>query len=179
MDSVRVHGKEFKLAIPNSQILLAVKQVAYQLNQEYASLEPPLFICVLNGSFMFAADLVREINFQPILSFIKVASYKNDQSTGEIKKLIGLNEEINAKHVIIIEDIIDKGLTVDYIYNQLMTSNPKSLKIASLFFKREAYLGKINIDFIGLEVPNKFLIGYGLDYNGLGRNYKDIYELSE
>lgn len=179
MFTVSVHNKKFKLLYPFSQILQVIRQIAVKLNKDYKNSDSPVFISVLNGAFMFTGDLMKEIDFQASISFIKVASYFGEQSSGEIKELIGLNEDLKGKDVIILEDIIDTGFTVEYIYDQLMKLNPNSVKIVSLFYKKDAYQGNLKIDYTGISIPDKFILGYGLDYNGLGRNYKDVYELSE
>jgi hypoxanthine phosphoribosyltransferase len=128
---------------------------------------------------MFASDLVRKINGFCQISFVKLSSYHSIESTGTVRELIGLNEDISNKHVILLEDIIDSGLTIDTITSQLKSKNPASLKIATLLFKPQAYQKNLKIDYIGIEMPNGFLVGYGLDFNGFGRNLEDIYTLNE
>lgn len=179
MDIIKVHDREFRLSIPNSQIVHAVKKIAYRMNQDYKSDNPPYLIAILNGSFMFTSDLMKELDFQCFLSFMKICSYVKDQSAGKLNELIGLNENLSGKDVIIIEDIIDTGHTIDWLYEKISQQNPRSLKVATLLLKRKVYKGNLQFDYVGIEIPDNFILGYGLDYDGLGRNFKDIYELSE
>jgi len=179
MDTVKVYDKEFKLVISYFDIVKAIKKIADQLNHDFTDNDCPVFVSVLNGSFMFAGDLLKELDFQSVIHFVKLSSYKGENTSGKVKEIIGLDENIYKRNVIILEDILDTGITIEYVYNKLLKHKPKSLKIATLFLKKEAYKAKLSIDYIGMDVPNKFLIGYGLDYNGIGRNYKNIYELVE
>lgn len=176
MRKIKIQDKEFKISIPYATIKQAVGDVATQINDDFADQEV-LFICVLNGSFMFAADLMKRIRILNQLTFVKLSTYSGDSSTGVTKQLIGLNENISGRHVIVIEDIVETGLTLDNIVNELKSLSPASLKIATLLFKPQAYHRNIKIDYFGLEIPNDFIVGYGLDYNGYGRNYEDIYSL--
>lgn len=178
MKSVIINDKKFELVIPNKQIIRAVKGIARKIKEDYKNSEATIFIGVLNGSFIFAADLLKALDIDCEVSFIKVNSYIKDQSSLKINEIIGLNENITDKDVIILEDIIDTGKTIDYIYNEISLQHPKSIKVASLFFKKEVYKGNLTVDYVGFEVSDKFIVGYGLDYDGLGRNYKDVYELS-
>jgi hypoxanthine phosphoribosyltransferase len=176
MRKIKILDKEFQISIPYATIKQAVEQVATQINDDFAS-EEVFFICILNGSFMFAADLMKRIKIPNQISFVKISSYEGETSTGVTKKLIGLNEDINGRHVIIIEDIIETGLTLDHIVKDLKLAKPASLKIATLLFKPQAYHHNFKVDYFGLEIPNDFIVGYGLDYNGYGRNYEDIYSV--
>src|SRR5262249_16296791 len=137
----------------------------------------PLFLAVLNGSFLFAADLLRKVKIECEISFIKVSSYSGTASTGKINALIGVSENLNKRPVIILEDIVDSGSTLETVMSEIKKHNPDGVSVATLFFKPEAYKKKISLDYVGLKVPNKFLVGYGLDYDGKGRNLKDIYAL--
>lgn len=179
MEPIIINNKKFTFSVPFEEISLAIKRIADNLNSEYKNKPNPIFLCVLNGSFMFTADLLKELTFNCRVCFIKLSSYKNDSTSGKVTEIIGLSDNIENKDVIILEDIIDTGLTVDTIFNLLKNQHPGSVKIITLFFKPKAFKKDFNIDQIGLHVPDKFLIGYGLDYNGLGRNYKDLYEMTE
>ena len=138
----------------------------------------PLFVCILNGSFMFAAELFKRIDLiETEITFVKLASYVGDKTTGEVKQLIGLNENIEGRTVVILEDIVDTGITVDNILEQLKKLKPKEIKIATMLLKPDALQKNVQLDYIGLEIPNNFIVGYGLDYNGLGRNLINIYSV--
>lgn len=165
--------------ITRSQVRTAVERVADCINGDYAGKEI-LFIAVLNGAFMFAADLVRKIKPLCRISFVKVASYQGDVSGGVVKELIGLKEDLNGKHVILLEDIVDTGFTLEHIMNQIKSDyKPASIAVASLLFKPQSYRKSIAVNYAGLEIPNNFVVGWGLDYNGYGRNFEDIYVIAE
>jgi len=153
-----------------------VAKMAANLDRDYFG-KDPLFLAVLNGAFIFASDLFKMIQMPANISFIKLASYSGTKTTGNVSKLIGLSESITDRHVIILEDIIDTGISMEFVLNGLKDEQPASLKIASLLFKPDAFKGAYKIDYIGLSIPNDFIVGYGLDYNGFGRNLKDIYSL--
>lgn len=174
MDTVKIHDKTFKLSIPNSELVKTIERVAAEITVDMKGTQP-LFVCILNGSFIFAADLLKEIKLPCEVSFVKMASYEGTDTTGNIKELIGFGEEITGRDVIIIEDIVDSGNTMEKVVQRLKESNVKSLKIATLFYKPAAYKKNIPLAYVGLEIPNDFIVGYGLDYDGLGRNLKDIY----
>ncbi|MFH1319863.1 MAG: hypoxanthine phosphoribosyltransferase [Bacteroidota bacterium] len=176
MDRVKIKDKEFEILLPSGKIQNAVKEMAEMMNVEFKG-KNPLFISVLNGSFIFAADLLKKINIDCGISFVKLASYEGTATTGEIKTLVGLDENIKDRLVVILEDIVDTGNTIETLIAQLKAFKPAEVKIATLLFKPGAYEKDIKIDYIALEVPNDFLIGYGLDYDGLGRNYEEIYVL--
>ncbi len=169
-----MHDKCFELYLSEEIILQQIKELAVQINKDYAG-KTPLFIGVLNGSFMFASDLFKQLNIETEISFVKLSSYEGTKSSGKIITSIGLDANIKNKDVIIIEDIIDSGKTLNHFVPQLINQQPSSLKIAALLYKPQASIYKIKIDYYGFTIPNKFVIGYGLDYNGLGRNFKDIY----
>lgn len=174
MSAIRLGDKTFVPYLPEKKILEAVRNVAGMINRDLAG-QKPLFLIVLNGSFLFAADLVREITTECEVSFVKLASYSGTASSGAIKELVGLNENIDGRHVIVVEDIVDTGNTIVHIADQLKEKNPASVRIATLLFKPEAYKKDIPVDYRGIEIPNDFIVGYGLDYDGLGRNLRDIY----
>ncbi len=176
MCSITIFDKHFKLFISNKKIIGAVQQMADKINKDLSK-HDVLFIGILNGAFMFASDLFKRINFECRISFLKLMSYEGISSLGTAKRLIGLNEDIAGKTVVVVEDIIDSGITLDTVIKQLSGYKPAEIKIASLFVKPKSYKKKIKIDYLGFEVPNNFLVGYGLDYNGYGRNLTDIYTL--
>lgn len=178
MTTVDIKDKSFSISITEEEIRAAVTRIAAKINSDLDG-ENPIFICVLNGAFMFASDLLKEITIDCEISFVKMASYEGTQSTENVKTLIGLNEDLKDREIIIVEDIVDTGITIETIIDQVKQYDPTDVKIATLLFKPEAYRKDIFIDYVALEVPDDFLIGYGLDYNGLGRNLRDIYTLME
>lgn len=173
---VRLNDKTFRLYKSENEILAAVRQVAHQINEDYIG-KRPLLIPVLNGSFMFASDLIKELMLDCELCFIKAASYAGTSSTGAVNTIIGLNQEVEGRHIIIIEDIVDTGNTLAKILPIFYEQNPASLKVASLLYKPMALKNDLKIDYVGMEIPNEFIVGYGLDYDGLGRNLRDIYQV--
>ncbi len=177
MNTIRLKDKEFKPFITSEKIQSAIDEMAQKMNQDMNVNEAPLFISILNGSFMFTADLIKRVKFDCEISFLKLASYQGDSSTGKVKQLVGINEKVEGRTVIVLEDIVDTGLTLVEIKKQLKALNPKEVKIATLLLKPEAYHNEIPLDYVGIEIPNDFIVGYGLDYDGLGRNYPDIYSV--
>ncbi len=175
---IQVHDKKFEPYLSAAEIGKQVKRLAEEINRDYAG-KKPLFIGILNGAFMFASDLFKHIEIDAEISFIKLASYKGTKSTGNVITSIGLDEPLRNRHVIIVEDIVDTGKTFKEFLPQLHDQNPSSLKIAALLHKPEALQHDLKIDYLGFSVPNKFLLGYGLDYDGLGRNLPEIYKLAE
>lgn len=173
---MKVHDKEFKKFIDDTKINDRVKDIARSINKDYKD-KTPLFIAILNGSFMFASDLMKEVTIPSEISFVRVASYEDMQSSGDIKKLIGLSENIFNREVIVIEDIIDSGLTMSKMLEEFTSLGAKNVSIASLLTKPGNMKMNIEVKYLGFEIPDKFVVGYGLDYNGLGRNLKDIYQL--
>lgn len=173
---IQVLDKKFQPYIKASQIQEQIGKLANQINNDYAG-KCPLFIAILNGSFIFAADLFKELTIDAEICFIKLASYKGTKSTGNVITSIGLDEPLKDRHVIIVEDIVDTGKTLYTFLPQLINQQPASLKIAALLHKPEALVFPLKIDYLGFSVPDKFLLGYGLDYDGLGRNLKEIYQL--
>jgi hypoxanthine phosphoribosyltransferase len=178
MKKVSLEDKNFKLFIESAKIQKAIDAVSIKLNNNYAQ-KSPIFVCILNGSFMFASDLIRTFTDNCEVTFLKVSSYDGTKSTGSVKELIGLNESITGRDVIIVEDIVDTGATLEVVIKDLNLLNPKSIKVATLLYKPLAYKGGFPIDYAAIEVGNEFLVGYGLDYNGLGRNLEDIYIIEE
>ena len=174
---ITIKDKQFKPYITQQKIAERVKRLADQINIELRD-EFPLFLAVLNGSFMFAADLLREIEIPCEISFIRLSSYQGMTTTGTITELIGLNENVNGRTVVIIEDIVDSGLTLEKINAVLAQKGVKQVKTATILMKPEAYTKKYSVDYIGFKIPNDFVIGYGLDYDGLGRNLKEIHVLA-
>ena len=177
MKKVKVLDKEFELFIPYEKIRSVVEQMAEKMNKELAD-KDPLFLCILNGSFMFAAELFKRIDFvESEISFVKLASYEGDKTTGKVKQLIGLNEEIEGRTVVVLEDIVDTGITINNIQEQLIKMNPKEVLVATLLLKPDALQKEVDLKYVGLEIPNDFIVGYGLDYDGYGRNLLDIYSV--
>ena len=178
MDIITVKDKSFKPYISAEELQSSVEKLAAQINHDYKG-NTPLFIGVLNGSFMFFGDLLKSINLECTVSFVKLTSYEGVSTTGVVNELIGLNEDISGRDIILIEDIVDTGNTLVKLYEILEEKNPKSIKIATLLYKPEAYNKSHIIDYVGKEIPNAFVLGYGLDYDGLGRNLSSIYVLNE
>lgn len=176
MDNVKVLDKEFSIYLPEEKILAKVKEVAQQINEDLKG-EDVIFLGILNGSFMFASDLYKDITLDSQITFLKLASYQGTSTSGKIKRLIGINEDIKDKTVVIIEDIVDTGNTLDSILKQLNGYEPKEIKLATLLFKPEAYTKDFPIDYKCFDIPNDFIIGYGLDYDGYGRNLRHIYSI--
>jgi len=176
MSVIQVNGKKFQPYLTAAEIDKQIKRLASEINKDYNG-KRPLFIAILNGSFMFASDLFKELTIDAEICFIKLASYKGTRSTGHVITSIGLDESLKDKHVVIIEDIVDTGKTLSEFMPQLTDHQPASLKIAALLHKPDALVHPLTIDYLGFSVPNKFLLGYGLDFDGLGRNLKEIYQL--
>ncbi|NDW18836.1 hypoxanthine phosphoribosyltransferase [Dysgonomonas sp. 216] len=175
---VKIKDKEFELFIDNNTISTAIKNIACKMDSDLAGQEP-LFICILNGSFMFAAELMKNLNIPSEITFVRMASYSGTSSTGVLKEIYGLQENIEGRTVVIIEDIVDTGTTMSLVLEQLAGYNPKKILISTLLFKPDALIEKIEPDYVALEIPNDFIIGFGLDYDGYGRNYPDIYKITE
>jgi len=178
MSIIRVHDKDFEPYLPAEEITEKIRAIASKVDTDYAG-KKPLFVAILNGSFMFASDLFKAITIEAEICFIKLASYKGTKSTGQVITAIGLDTDMHGRHVIILEDIVDTGKTLSEFLPQLEHQQPASLKIAALLHKPEATVYPIKVDYLGFSVPNKFLLGYGLDYDGLGRNIPSIYKLVE
>lgn len=168
-----IKGKTFVPFITADAIQTRVQELAHQISVDYADRQP-LIIGVLNGAVLFTADLLRNIDILCEITFIRVASYAATESTGQLKQILGLSESIADRHLIIVEDIVDTGLTIADVCNQLRAQNPASIAVATLLFKPAALKKDVTLDYIGFEIENRFVLGYGLDYDGLGRNTKDI-----
>jgi hypoxanthine phosphoribosyltransferase len=176
MSIVKIKDKSFKTFIPEEEIQKRVKAVADRINKDLEG-KNPLFLAVLNGSFMFAADLMRYITIPSEISFVKLASYQGTASTGEVKEIFGINEDLHGRTVVIVEDIVDTGLTMKRMMESLGTRAPKSLHICTLLLKPENLQVPLDIEYVAMEIPNDFIVGYGLDYDQQGRNLRDIYTL--
>jgi len=176
MEKVTIRDKTFGKNIEAERIQKRISELAIEISKDLKG-ERPLFVCVLNGSFIFAADLFRKISIEAEITFIKVSSYSGMQSTGNIKSLLGINEPLDGRTVVIVEDIVDTGDTAIHLLDELKKLNPSRILFTSLLLKPAALKHDIKIDYLGFEVPNDFLVGYGLDYDGLGRNLEDIYKL--
>ena len=178
MSTIKIHDKVFRTSYSEAEILQHVKAVADRLNKDMEG-KNPLFLAVLNGSFIFAADLMRMITIPCEISFVKLASYQGTLSTGKVKEVIGINEDITGRTVVIIEDIVESGLTVKRMIDTLGTRNPESVHICTLLLKPEKLEVNLNVEYAAMEIPNDFIVGYGLDYNQQGRNLREIYTLVE
>jgi hypoxanthine phosphoribosyltransferase len=176
MAVIKVHDKSFETYLSEATILGRVKELATTINKDYAG-KKPLFVAILNGSFMFASDLFKYLTIEAELCFIKLASYKGMKSSGKVVTSIGLEEDLFGKEVLIVEDIVDTGKTLHRFLPKLLHQQPKSLKIVTLLHKRDATEYPLALDYVGFDIPDKFVVGYGLDYDGLGRNLKEIYQL--
>ena len=178
MSPIKLHDKSFDTYLSEETIQHKVREIAQAINKDYAG-KKPLFIAILNGSFMFAADLFKQLTIDAEICFIKLASYKGMKSSGHIITAIGLDQDLFDRDVIILEDIVDTGKTLHVFLPKLHHQQPRSFKIAALLHKPEATIHPLTIDYLGFRIPNKFVVGYGLDYDGLGRNLKQIYQLVE
>jgi hypoxanthine phosphoribosyltransferase len=175
---IKVHDLNFEILIPQNILEKRINELSLELDSDYSG-KKPLFIAVLNGSFMFAATLLKNSQIESEITFIKVKSYENTESTGEVLALIGLESNIEGRDIIVIEDIVDTGNTIFEVIKTITAQKPKSLAIASLLFKPKALLKPVAVKYVGFEIEPKFVIGYGLDYNGLGRNLSDIWVLEK
>lgn len=178
MSIVKIKDKMFETSIPEAEIKSRVKALAEQISRDMEG-RNPLLLAVLNGSFIFAADLMREITIPCEISFVKLASYEGTTSTGKIKEVIGINEDLTNRTVIIVEDIVESGLTMKRMIESLGTRNPESVHICTLLLKPERLKTQLDIEYVAFKIPNDFILGYGLDYDQQGRNLKDIYTIKE
>ena len=178
MNIVKIKDKTFKMSIPEADILKRVKAVADKINHDMAD-KNPLLLAVLNGSFVFAADLMRMIHVPCEISFVKLSSYAGTSSTGDVKQLIGLNDSLKGRTVIIVEDIVESGLTMKQMLGMIEKHEPESVHICTLLLKPECLEVPLDIEYVAMEIPNDFILGYGLDYDQQGRNLRDIYTVVE
>ena len=178
LSHITLHDKSFENYLPEQQILQAIEMMATRINADYEG-KKPLFLAVLNGAFMFAADLMKAVSLPCEISFIRVSSYQNMSSTGQVSEVIGLKESVQDRHIIILEDIVDTGQTVYALLQHISGKEPASIEIAALLIKPDCVQHPLQVKYIGKSIPNDFVVGYGLDYNGLGRNLRDIYVVAE
>ena len=178
METLQIKDKKFAVSIPEAEIRRQVKRVAGEINRDLRGRET-LFLAILNGSFIFAADLMREVVLPSRISFVKLASYAGMSSTGEVVDLIGLDAEVEGRDVVIVEDIVDSGLTMKHVTEMLRSRNPRSLSVCALLVKPDNLQVDLDIRYKCFEIPNDFMLGYGLDYDGFGRNTRDIYTVVE
>lgn len=179
MQRIKLHDKYFKIFIPNDEIEQAIDKVAKQISYDYKNKELPLFLSVLNGSFMFTASLMKQLEIQAEISFVKLSSYMGTKTTGEVKQIIGLNKSVKGRNIIIVEDIVDTGATIEELNALLKEAGAQDIKVCTLLFKPNSYKKSIAIDYPAINIPNDFIVGFGLDYDQIGRQYKDIYVLDE
>ena len=178
MSIVRIKDKTLKTSITEAEIKARIKALAQQIHKDMEG-KTPLFLGVLNGAFIFAADLMREMTIPCEISFVKLASYQGTTSTGKIKEVLGINEDLSGRHVIIVEDIVESGQTIKRMIESLGTRNPASIRICTLFFKPDKLREELDIDYVAFRIPDDFIVGYGLDYDHQGRELKDIYTIVE
>ena len=179
MGKIKIIDKEFELFIPYEKIRSVVEKIADEMNENLAG-KNPLFLCILNGSFMFAAEIFKRITLLDAeISFVKLASYQGTSTTGTVKELIGLNESLEGRTVVVLEDIVDTGITIEMVIAQIKAKNPVDVQVATLLLKPDALQKDVKLDYVGLEIPNEFIVGYGLDYDGRGRNLIDIFKVVE
>ena len=175
---ITIKDKQFELFIEQEVIELAIKRIAQQINADLKD-KNPIFLAVLNGSFMFAGELMKEVTIPSEITFVRLASYRGTTTTENVQEVLGLNEGIEGRNVVIVEDIVDSGNTMTSLLKELGNHKPASIKIATLLFKPAALVKKLDLDYVALEIPNDFIVGYGLDYDGYGRNLKDIYKIKQ
>lgn len=176
---VTLHGRDFKVMIPADKIDEVVARVAERLNSDYASCErPPIFVCVLSGAYMFLADLVRKLTFDHEITFVQISSYEGTQSTGVVRRKLGIDFDVEGRDLIIVEDIVDTGTSIDHMVDYLQSLAPRSVEVCTLFFKPDNYRYDRPIKYCAMNIGNEFIVGYGLDYDQLGRNLKDIYVIA-
>jgi hypoxanthine phosphoribosyltransferase len=174
--TITLHDCQFSTYMYEEEIIARIHMLAEQLEQDYSG-KNPLFLAVLNGSFMFTADLMKRVNIPCEISFIRMSSYQDMQSTGKVREVLGLTENIEGRDVVVIEDIVDTGHTVNALLQQLNEKKPASIEIITLLMKPECLQHQLDVKYVAKSIPNDFVVGYGLDYNGLGRNLRDIYKI--
>ncbi|MCF8245775.1 MAG: hypoxanthine phosphoribosyltransferase [Saprospiraceae bacterium] len=177
MKNITAHDLTFEPFISEAEIAAKVMALGSQIRQQYKG-KRPLFVGVLNGAFVFAADLVRAASIECEVAFVRLASYEGTASSGQVSTVLGLDFEVKNRHIIVVEDIVDSGRTLHHFIAELQKLQPASVALAALLFKPEALQFPVNIDYLGFEIPDKFVVGYGLDYNGLCRNLPSVYQLS-
>lgn len=175
---ITVKDKAFSIFIPENELYRRINELGARISEDYAG-KDPLFIAVLNGAFMFAADLLKAVTIPCQITFVKVASYEAMQSRGEVEEILGLVEDLKDRHIIVLEDIVDTGLTMSELLKNISFFKPASLEVATLLLKPDALRRDLFLKYVGAEIPNKFVVGYGLDYDGFGRNLRDLYQLKE
>jgi len=178
MDTITINDRQFRVTMTAAQIQARVKELAQQMSADLEG-KNPLFLAVLNGAFIFAADLMREMTIPCEISFVKLASYQGTTSTGKVKEVLGINEDLTGRDVVIVEDIVETGTTIHQMIESLGTRRPNSVKVCTLFFKPERLQADIKIDYTAFSIPNDFILGYGLDYDQQGRGLRDLYTLVE
>ncbi len=178
MSVIQVQNKQFELFISEDEIRNSIKEVSQRMISDLHD-KNPLIICVLNGVFIFAADLIRCFEFPCEVAFIRLKSYSGTNSSGKIIEINGLVEDVKGRNVVIIEDIVDTGNTIQYLKQNILSQQPESLRIATLFLKPEALQVDVDVDYVVMKIPNEFIVGYGLDYNGYGRNFRNVYKIKE
>ena len=178
MQKIQIKDKCFRTFIPEADILREVRRVAGEISRDLRN-SNPLFVSVLNGAFMFTADLMKCLDIPCEVSFVKLASYEGTESTGKVKELVGLDEDIAGRTVVIVEDIVDTGITMERLVGTLRKKNPKEIRIAALLVKPDKMQVELRLDYVAMKIPNDFIVGYGLDYDGQGRNYRDIYTVTD
>lgn len=176
MDKVTIKDKTFAISISAKELDEKVQDVADKLNKDIKG-KDPLFLCILNGAFMFASDLLKKVNTACEISFVKLASYQGTETTENVKTLVGLSDDLRGRTVVVVEDIVDTGITMEHIIAMLEEAGVAEIKIATLFFKPDSFRRDYKVDYIGISIPNDFIVGYGLDYDGYGRNLPHIYSL--
>ncbi len=178
MDTITIKDKDFRISISQEEIQKAVKKVGEAINKDMFD-KDPLFICVLNGAFMFAGDLMKVVDIPCEITFIKLSSYEGLYTTGTVKEVFGLNESVVDRNVVVVEDIVDTGITMEKIISSLQAKGAADIKVATFLQKPDALKRDITVDYVAVKIPNEFIVGYGLDYDGYGRNLKDIYTVVE
>lgn len=176
MDTITVNNKEFRLSIPESEILKQVDRVAQEITNDLDG-KNPLFLCVLNGSFMFASDLLKRVNIPAEISFVKMSSYQGTVTTGKVRRLLGVDRDLTGRTIVIVEDIVESGITMVQLLEDLRMQNPAEIKICTLLSKPNKRQVEVKVDYVAMEIPDEFIVGYGLDYDGFGRNLPDIYTI--
>lgn len=174
MSNIRIYNKEFEQYLSRTEIAQAIHELAAKINDEYAN-KPLVIVGVLDGAFMFLSDLMKELTINVSLEMVKLKSYEGESTTGHVRRLLGLSRSLKGKHVMLVEDIIDTGLTLGHLMDLLESENPASVTVTTLLLKEDVFKSKYPIDHFGFSIPNKFVVGYGMDYDGLGRQYPDIY----